>query len=111
MNELGRKHCTLKGPGQHQCFALIDLFDTLYSFVSDVEKLKMATREGVATQWYYPLTLKSEQSGGVGSSPGRTPPLEGHDKGSLTRLGLLYFCARNHNFAFNNGSNDVIIIG
>ena len=35
--------------------------------------------------------LKSEQSGRVGSSPGRTPPLERHDNGSRTRLGLLYF--------------------
>ena len=39
-----------------------------------------------------PLTLQPEQSGGVGSSPGRAPPLERHDKGSRTRLGLLYFC-------------------
>ena len=43
-------------------------------------------------QWCNPLTLKSEQSGGVGSRPGRTTPLERHNKGSLTRLGLLYFC-------------------
>ena len=48
--------------------------------------------EGVVAQWCNPLTLKPEQSGGVGSSPGRTPPLERHDKGSRTRLGLLYFC-------------------
>ena len=38
-----------------------------------------------------PLTLQPEQSGGVGSSPGRAPPLERHDKGLWTRLGLLYF--------------------
>ena len=43
-------------------------------------------------QWFNPLTLKSKQSGGVGSSPGRTLPLERDDKGSRTRLGLLYFC-------------------
>ena len=39
--------------------------------------------------WYTPLTLQPEQSGEVGSSPGRAPPLERHDKGSRTRLGLL----------------------
>ena len=48
--------------------------------------------EGVVAPWCNPLTLQPEQSGGVGSSPGRTPPLERHDKGSRTRLGLLYFC-------------------
>ena len=48
--------------------------------------------EGVVAQWCNPLTLKPEQSGGVGSSSGRTPPFERHDKGSRTRLGLLYFC-------------------
>ena len=37
--------------------------------------------EGVVAQWCNPLTLKSEQSGGVGSNPGRTPPLERHDRG------------------------------
>ena len=39
--------------------------------------------------WCNPLTLQPEQSGGVGSSPCRPPPLERHDKGSRTRLGLL----------------------
>ena len=48
--------------------------------------------EGVVAPWCNPLTLQPEQSGGVGSSPGRAPPLERHDKGSRTRLGLLYFC-------------------
>ena len=48
--------------------------------------------EGVVAQWCNPLTLKSEHSGGVGSSPDRTPPLERHDKGLRTQLGLLYFC-------------------
>ena len=48
--------------------------------------------EGVVAQWCNPLTLQPEQSGGVGSSPGRAPLLERHDKGSRTRLGLLYFC-------------------
>ena len=42
--------------------------------------------------WCNPLTLQPEQSGEVGSIPGRTPPLERHDKGSRARLGLLYFC-------------------
>ena len=42
--------------------------------------------------WWNPLTLQSEQSGGVGSNPGRAPPLERHDNGSRARLGLLYFC-------------------
>ena len=56
-------------------------------------------------QWCNPLTLKSEQSRGVGSSPGRTPPLERHDKASRTQLGLLYFCdpalgAKNRNFTY-----------
>ena len=37
------------------------------------------------------LTLKSEQSGEVGSSPSRAPLLEHHDKGLQTPLGLLYF--------------------
>ena len=35
--------------------------------------------EGVMAQWRNPLTLKPEQSCGVGSIPGRTPPLERHD--------------------------------
>ena len=48
--------------------------------------------EGVVAPWCNPLILQPEQSGGVGSSPGRAPPLEHHDKGSRTRLGLLYFC-------------------
>ena len=33
--------------------------------------------------WCNPLTLQPEQSGGVGSNPGRAPPLERHDKGSI----------------------------
>ena len=37
-------------------------------------------------QWCIPLTLQSDQSGGVGSIPGRTPSLERHDKGSWTAL-------------------------
>ena len=47
---------------------------------------------GVVAPWCNPLTLQPEPSGRVGSSPGRAPPLERHDKGSQTRLGLLYFC-------------------
>ena len=49
-------------------------------------------KEGVVAPWCNPLTLQPEQSGGVGSNPGRAPSLELHDKGSRTRLGLLYFC-------------------
>ena len=46
----------------------------------------------VVAPWCNPLTLQTEQSGGVGSNSGRAPPLERHDKESRTRLGLLYFC-------------------
>ena len=38
--------------------------------------------EGVVAQWCNPLTLQSEQSGGVGLIPDRAPPLERHDKES-----------------------------
>ena len=31
--------------------------------------------EGVVAPWCNPLKLQPEQSGGVGSSPGRAPPL------------------------------------
>ena len=48
--------------------------------------------EGVVAPWCNPLTLQPEQSGGMGSNPGRATPLERHDKGSRTRLGQLYFC-------------------
>ena len=48
--------------------------------------------DGVVAPWCYSLTLQPEQSGGVGSSPGRAPLLKRHDKGSQARLGLLYFC-------------------
>ena len=48
--------------------------------------------EGVVEQLCNPLTLQSEQSGGVGSIPCRAPPLERHDKGPRTRLALRYFC-------------------
>ena len=34
------------------------------------------------------LTLKPEQSGVLGSIPGRTPPLERHDKGSRTQFSV-----------------------
>ena len=47
---------------------------------------------GVVAPWCNPLTLQPEQSGDVGSNPGWAPPLERHDKGSRTRLGLLFFC-------------------
>ena len=47
--------------------------------------------EGIVVPWCNPPTLQPEQSGGVDSNPGRVPPLERHDKGSWTRLDLLYF--------------------
>ena len=47
--------------------------------------------EGVMALWSNPLTSQPEQSGGVSLIPSRTPILERHDKGSLTRLGLLFF--------------------
>ena len=56
-----------------------------------IELCQMYVIEGVVVPWCNPLTLQPEQSGGVGSNPGRAPPLERHDKGSRTRLGLLYF--------------------
>ena len=47
--------------------------------------------ESVVAQWCNPLTLQPEQSGGVGSIPGRTLLFGRHDKGSWTRLGLRNF--------------------
>ena len=44
--------------------------------------MAVVASEGVVASWCNPLTLQPEQSGGVVSSPGRTPPLEHHDKGS-----------------------------
>ena len=45
--------------------------------------------EGVVALWCNPRkTLQPEQSGGVGLIPGRTQPLERHDKGPRTRLVL-----------------------
>ena len=48
--------------------------------------------QGVVAQWCNPLTLQSEQSGGVGSIPSRIPTLENHKMGSQTRSALSYFC-------------------
>ena len=48
--------------------------------------------EGVMTQWFIPLTLLPEQSGGVGSNLSRAPSLERHVKELRTRLALSYFC-------------------
>ena len=42
-------------------------------------------------QWWNPLTLQPEQSGGVGSMPRRALSLEHHDKGSHTKGKLLIF--------------------
>ena len=45
-------------------------------------KLSIGSRVLTTTaQWCDPLTLQSERSSGVRSIPGRTPPIEGHDKG------------------------------
>ena len=35
-------------------------------------------------QWYNPVILQPEQSGGMGTIPGRAPSLLRHDKGSQT---------------------------
>ena len=48
--------------------------------------------EDVVAEWCNPMTLQSEQSGGVGSIPGRAPTLERRDKGLRTRLAPPYFC-------------------
>ena len=55
-----------------------------------INNFKLVSNEGVVVQWCNPLTLQPE--GGVGSKPGRAPPLERHDKGSRTRFALSYFC-------------------
>ena len=73
------------------------IFLTVQHCKDDTRGAKIRTtpwpiHEDVVAQWCNPLTLKPEQSGGVGSIPGSTPPLEHHDKGSRTRFGLLYFC-------------------
>ena len=47
--------------------------------------------QDVVAPWYNPLTLQPEQSGEVGSNPGRAPPLERHGKGSRTRLGTSHY--------------------
>ena len=46
--------------------------------------------EGVVAPCCNPLTLQPEQSGGRGSNP--TSTVELHDKGSWTRLVLIYVC-------------------
>ena len=61
-------------------------------FFCNYKILAVTVFEGVVAQWCNPLTLQSEQSGGVASIPGRAPPLERHDKGSRTRLVLRYIC-------------------
>ena len=48
--------------------------------------------EGVEAQWCNSLTLQPEQSGGVGSIPGRAPQLERHDRALRTRFALSYIC-------------------
>ena len=75
------------------------MFEELTKIKRDMSKLSNATPDeskkiySVVVPWCNPLALQPEQSGGgVGSNPGRAPPLERYDKGSRTRLGLLYFC-------------------
>ena len=63
-------------------------------FEISFNKIFVVYIERVVAQWCNPLTLQSEQSGGVGSIPGRAQPLECHDRGSRTRLTLSYFCNR-----------------
>ena len=53
-------------------------------------KITLSCGAGVVAQWCNPLTLKPEQSVGVGLIPGRTLPLKRHDKGLQTQLGLLW---------------------
>ena len=57
-------------------------------------KLLQHIFEGIVAvaEWCNPLTLKPEQSGGVGSRRDKASPLERHDKGSETRIALSYFC-------------------
>ena len=40
-----------------------------------VSRMLWCSGEGVVAQWCNPLTSQSEQSGGVGSMPGRAAPL------------------------------------
>ena len=49
-----------------------------------------------------PLTQQAEHSGGQGSIPGRTPPLEHHDMGLWTQatFAFLVLGAEIHNFTF-----------
>lgn len=47
------------------------------------------------------LTLQPEESVGQGSSPFWVPPFEGQEKGSWTRLGLLYYCCDPSNWHTN----------
>ena len=65
---------------------------SIHAIYASFHSKTMKGTEGVVAPWCNPLTLQPEQSGGVGSIPGRTPPHERHDKGSRTRFGLLYFC-------------------
>ena len=60
--------------------------------------------EGVVAQWCNPLTLQPEQSGGVGSSPGRAPPLERHDKGSADSIRSALF-VRSQRLALKNATS------
>ena len=61
---------------------MLTLHFTLEAFLFTLQRQDMHfIIEGVVAQWCNPLTLKAEQSGGVGSRRGRASPLERHDKG------------------------------
>ena len=64
--------------------------DGLFKISVQMTKIEEGKKINVVALWCNPLTLQPERSGGVDSNPGRTP--ERHDKGSWTRLGMLYFC-------------------
>ena len=53
------------------------------------QQLQVCFIEDAVAQWCNPLTLKPEQSGRVGSIPGRTPPLERHDICSISAIPAL----------------------
>ena len=55
-----------------------------------IARFQASQLEDFLAQWCNALTLKPKQSEGVGSIPSSTPPLERHDKGSRTGLGLLF---------------------
>ena len=75
-----------------QCLQQLNYFHVRYDINERLTSDHLIYIEGVVAQWYNPLTLQPVQSEGVGSMPGRAPPLEHHEKGSRTQLALSYFC-------------------